>query len=126
MATLLIVDDQAPIRNLLYGIFEGKHLCHMAESAEQALELIKTTQFDVILLDISMPGMSGLELLTYSQQLQPETPIVIITGIDYQQHSADLLKLGAFDYLIKPFALQDAEETVKRALGSRPRRPEEG
>jgi DNA-binding NtrC family response regulator len=116
MAIILIVDDEAQIRDLLYRLFENEHLCHTAESAEEALERIKAERYDVILMDISMPGMSGLELLTYTRQLQPDTPVVIITGIDYQQHFGELLRMGAFDYLLKPFSLPAAEEMVARAL----------
>ena len=125
MTAILIVDDDAPIREVLRELFEEEHTCHTAANGEQALEWIKTEHYDVILMDVSMPGMSGLELLAQTRLLHPQTPVIIITGIDYQQHSADLLRLGAFDYLVKPFVLQDAEARVSQAVLQRTRWLEE-
>ncbi len=118
MAAILIVDDDAPVREVLRELFEEEHTCHTAESGEQALEWIKSEHYDVILMDVSMPGMSGLELLTHAHRLQPDTPVVIITGIDYQRHFGELIRAGAFDYLLKPFSMRAAEEMVARALRS--------
>ena len=116
MASLLVVDDDQTIRDMFYELFAEEHLCHTAETAEQALQWLETGLYDVVLTDISMPGMSGLELIAHVRQRQPDTPIIVITGIDYQQHAGELLKLGAFDYLIKPFQLTDAESKVSRAI----------
>lgn len=121
MAAILVVDDDEAIRDVFYELFEEAHQCRSAENAEQALELIKAEPYDVILMDVSMPGMSGLELLAQTRQLQPDTPVIIITGIDYQQFFGELITTGAFDYLLKPFSLQAAEETVARALRQRRR-----
>ena len=64
-----------------------------------------------------MPGLSGIELMAHIQQRQPDTPvIIIISGIDYQQHSAELIKMGAFDYFVKPFQTGEVVEGVARAL----------
>jgi two-component system response regulator PilR (NtrC family) len=116
MASVLIVDDDANIRDILYDLFAEEHLCHTAETAEQALEWLKTGRYDVVLTDISMPGMSGLELVALIRQQQPGMPVVIITGIDYQEYAGDLMKLGAFDYVVKPFQLADARGKVTRAI----------
>ena len=119
MAALLIVDDDAAVRDVLYDLFSGGHLCHMAGTAEQALTYLETEPYDVAIIDISLPGMSGLELLTQARLHRPETSVIVITGIDYQQHMGDLIRLGAFDYLIKPFRLEDIEESVTCALARR-------
>ena len=119
MAAILIVDDDETIRDALNEMFSEEHLCHAAETADQALTWLETEVYDVVLTDISMPGMSGLELIGHIRQRQPETPVIVITGTNYQQHSGELLKLGAYDYLVKPFHLEEVEEVVARALAIR-------
>ena len=66
-----------------------------------------------------MPGLSGLELLGHVRQRQPDTPVIIISGISDQAHAEGLIKLGAFDYLLKPFRLEVVEESVARAVEQR-------
>ena len=120
MAVLLIVDDDEAIRDTLYELFEEEHRCHLAETAEQAMKWLDTETYDVVLTDISMPGLSGVELLAILRQRQAKTPVIIITGLGGDQELAQgLMKMGAFDYLIKPFRLEIVEKSVKRALGYR-------
>jgi len=116
MAAVLIVDDDATIREVLHELFDSEQTCHTAETAEQALSLLESKRYDVAIVDISLPGMSGLELLGHIRQRWPNTHVIIITGIDYHQYIGDLTKMGASDYLVKPFQLQDAEKKVARAI----------
>lgn len=116
MAAILVVDDDATIRDMLYDLFEENHRCHLAETAEQALSFLETERYDVILTDISMPGLSGLELLSHMRHTQPDTPVIVITGIQDQAHAQGLLKLGAFHYLLKPFRLEVVEASVEKAI----------
>ena len=119
MATLLIVDDDKEIRDSLHELFEEEHRCHMAETAEQAMTWLETEEYDVVLTDISMPGLSGVELLATIRQKQAKTPVIIISGLSDQEHARGLIKMGAFDYLVKPFRLEVVEESVRRALEQR-------
>lgn len=116
MAAILVVDDDETIRDMLYDLFEEEHRCHLAETAERALSYLETDHYDVILTDISMPGLSGLELLGHVRQSQPTTPVIVITGIHDQEHAQGLLKLGAFHFLLKPFRLEDVEASVEKAI----------
>ncbi len=116
MAAVLIVDDDSTIREVLNDLFALDHECQTAEAAEQALSLLEAQRFDLAIVDISLPGMSGLELLGHIHQRWPDTQVIIITGIDYHQFIGDLIKMGAADYLVKPFQLQDAETKVARAI----------
>lgn len=116
MASLLIVDDDDTVRDALYELLSEEHLCHTAETADKALEWLSTESYDVILTDISMPGMSGVEFLGHARHLQPETPVLIISGIRDVTHTQGLLKMGATDYLFKPFRLEEVEEKVARAI----------
>ena len=121
MAVILVVDDDETIRDMLYDLFEENHRCHVADTAERAISYLETEHYDVILTDISMPGLSGLELLGYVRQSQPETPVIVITGIQDQEHAQGLLKLGAFDFLLKPFRLETVEDRVEKAIEFRRR-----
>jgi DNA-binding NtrC family response regulator len=119
MAALLIVDDDEAIRDTLYELFEEEHRCHTAETAEQAIKWLESDNYDVVLTDISMPGLSGIELLGVIRQRQFKTPVIIITGLSDREHAQGLTQMGAFDYLVKPFRLEAVEKSVKRALGYR-------
>jgi two-component system response regulator PilR (NtrC family) len=116
MAAILVVDDDATIRDTLYDLLSEDHLCHVAETAERALGWLAKDVYDVVLTDISMPGLSGVELLGHVRQNQPRTPVIIISGIQDQDHARGMMRLGAFDYLLKPFKLEDVERSVARAL----------
>ena len=119
MAAILVVDDDAAIRDTLYDLLSEDHLCHVAETAERALGWLATDTYDVVLTDISMAGLSGIELLSHVRQNQPQTPVIIVSGIQAQAHAKGLIALGAFEYLLKPFRLEDVEQSVARALEQR-------
>ena len=116
MAAILVVDDDDTIRDTLYDLLSEEHRCHTAETAESALKLLDAEFYDVVLTDISMPGLSGLELLGHLRQRYPDTPVIIISGIGDQEHAKGLLKMGAFDYLLKPFRLETVEKSIERAI----------
>ncbi len=116
MAALLIVDDEEAIRDTLYDLFSESHLCHVAETADRAIEWLDGESYDVVLTDISMPGLSGVELLGHVRQRQPDTPVIVMSGINDQDHAEGLLRLGAFDFLLKPFRLEEVEQCVERAI----------
>jgi two-component system, NtrC family, response regulator PilR len=116
MSAILVVDDDDAIRDTLYDLLSEDHLCHVAATAERALEWLAKDVYDVVLTDISMPGLSGVELLSHVRQNQPQTPVIIISGIQDEDHAKGIIKLGAFDYLLKPFRLEDVERSVARAI----------
>jgi DNA-binding NtrC family response regulator len=121
MASILIVDDDDTIRDALYDLLCEDNRCHTAETADKALEWLETETYDVILTDISMPGMSGVEFLGHARQLQPRTPVLIISGIRDAAYAQGLLKMGASDFLFKPFRLEEVEEKVAGAIAHRHR-----
>ncbi|HEV2835579.1 MAG TPA: response regulator [Pyrinomonadaceae bacterium] len=119
MAEILVVDDDDIIRDTLCELFAMDHQCQQATTAEEALQKLASRPFDVVLTDISMPGLSGDELLTRVRELHPETPVIIISGLTDEERAQSLIARGAFDYLLKPFRLEVVEESVKRAVGLR-------
>ena len=118
---ILIVDDDDAIRDTLYELLSEEYSCQTAETAEKAVARLEADIYDVVLTDISMPGLSGLELLGHIRQKFSDTPVIIISGIGDQEHAQGLIKLGAFDFLLKPFKLEVVEKSVQRAVEYRRR-----
>jgi len=116
MADILVVDDDDVIRETLCELLSADYSCQTADTAEKALSKLQAQQFDVVLTDISMPGLSGMELLNRVVDLYPGTPVIIISGLSDQEQAQSLISGGAFDYLLKPFRLEIVEASVKRAL----------
>jgi DNA-binding NtrC family response regulator len=116
MPRVLVVDDDETIRDTLYELLSEDYACQTAETAEKALARLDAEAFDVVLTDISMPGLSGLELLGHVRQKFPNTPVIIISGISDEEHAQGLIRLGAFDFLLKPFSLENVEKSVRRAV----------
>ena len=119
MATLLIVDDDNAIRETLSELLSISNECHTADRAEQALAYLEIENYDVVLTDISMPGLSGREVLKAVQKTHPATPVIVISGNPNAEAGEELLAMGAFAYLTKPFRLEVVEDTVIRAIARR-------
>lgn len=116
MATLLIVDDDTLIRDTLHEFLSEKHECHTADRAEQALSYLEVERYDAVITDVSMPGLTGREILMYVQNQHPTTPVIVISGKPDGADGKSLVEMGAFAYLTKPFQLDEIEEIVTRAI----------
>ena len=116
MPRLLIVDDEREITEILADLLSEDYECFKAGSAEQALDCLRAGEFELVISDITMPGMSGLEMIPHVKQLSPDTVVVMISGMQTVESAIGALRLGAFDYLMKPFDLRQVEAVVKRAL----------
>ena len=116
MADILVVDDDDVIRDTLYELLSTDYSCQTASTAEEALAKLEAQRFDVVLTDISMPGLDGKKLLEKVLEMYPGTPVIIISGHSDQEQARSLMNRGAVDYLLKPFRLEIVEESVKRAL----------
>lgn len=113
---LLFVDDDDEFRSVAARHFRRHGFnVHEAPSGEAALELLERRHFDVAILDMRMPGMSGLELLEKLTLTDPECQAIILTGEGTIESAVQAMKLGACDYLTKPFALAELETIVLRA-----------
>ncbi|HEY7783171.1 MAG TPA: response regulator, partial [Pyrinomonadaceae bacterium] len=113
---ILIVDDEEDINEILSDLLSDKYDCVSANSAEEALDHLKQNTFELVISDITMPGMSGLEMIPQVKSLNPHTVVVMISGMQTVESAIEALRLGAFDYLMKPFDLRQVEAVVKRAL----------
>jgi len=123
--TVLVVDDEAAISRMLkdaLGLFRHDYAYKVDTAADgiDALAAMKRQQYDLILLDMLMPRMSGLELLEEMRRLNVQTPVLMLTGNENSQTAADALSSGIFAYIPKPFDLQHLEHLVSLAVTSRP------
>lgn len=122
MSKILIIEDEAAIRRVLLRILSEENSHYKVSETEdgiQGINLVKNENFDLILCDIKMPKMDGIEVLTQIKKIKPEIPVVMISGhgdLDTAVHS---MRLGAFDYISKPPDLNRLLNTVRIALDSK-------
>src|ERR1041385_5258106 len=113
---VLIIDDEEQIRHLLIDVLGNAYECSDAGSAEEALAALSEHTFDLVISDIDMGAMSGLELVPHVHSLSPDTVVVMISGNQDIGFAIEALRVGAFDYITKPIDLRHVEASVERAL----------
>ena len=119
MSKILIIEDEAPIRRVLTKILSEENDTYSVQEAEdglQGIELVKNEDFDLILCDIKMPKMDGVEVLEAIKKIKPEIPMVMISGHGDLETAIQTMRLGAFDYISKPPDLNRLLNTVRNAL----------
>lgn len=119
MSKILVIEDEAAIRRVLKKILTEESKDYLVEEAEDglaAMEKIKEEDYDLVLCDIKMPKMDGIEVLEATKKIKPETPFVMISGHGDLETAVDTMKLGAFDYISKPPDLNRLLNTVRIAL----------
>jgi len=123
--SILVVDDEPSVRHSLCGWFQKDgYAVQEAENATRALDLLREHAFDVILLDIKMPGMDGMELQAQIHRLDPGIAVIMITAFASVDTAVRALKQGAFDYVTKPIDPDELSHLVRRALEQRRLRSE--
>ncbi len=120
MDRVLIVDDEKGMRDFLTIMLKKEgYAVATSESADKAAEQIAKGDLDLVISDISMPGRSGLEVLKQTKAANPETPVIMITAYASTESAIEALKLGAYDYIIKPFDVEEMKTVVRNALEKR-------
>ena len=129
---VLMVDDEESVCDAVVTLLNTRgHEAVGARSGIAALELLEREYFDVLLCDVRMPGMSGLDLLTKALELRPGLPVVMLSGVSDVSTARDALHRGAMEYLVKPVELDELDRVVTaaarrhRALEARPKAPTE-
>jgi EAL domain-containing protein (putative c-di-GMP-specific phosphodiesterase class I) len=115
-ARVLIIDDDDEIRDILDEALSSLYKCTTSSSARDALALLEIESFDLILTDINMPEMTGLEMIPHLTNLAPESVVVMISGQLMIESAIDAMRAGAFDYITKPFDLLQVKGVVARGL----------
>jgi DNA-binding NtrC family response regulator len=113
---ILIVDDEQAQRDLLAGYLEKRgYTVSTAASGKEAIELNRTTGFDLVILDLKMPEIDGIETMSRMREIDPQAFFIILTGYGTVESAVEAMKIGAYDYLSKPVNLDELEVLIERA-----------
>lgn len=116
---VLIVDDSTTVRKAVSKLLISNYDCYEAQNFSEAFEHLKKRQIELVITDVIMPGLSGVELLCKIVESYPQTAVIVLSGVDRPQRALEAVRLGAFDYLIKPCDDDVLLSTVSRALERR-------
>src|SRR5579863_548417 len=123
--SILVVEDEAKMRRLLeLELADQDFLAKTVGDAETALKLLNTNQFDLIVTDLKLPGMSGIEFLQAVKRANAAIPIIIMTAFGTVESAVEAMKIGASDYVLKPFSLAELVLVIRKELDSRQLREE--
>ncbi len=115
---MLVVDDQMGVRRLLFEAFsEEGYIVELAGSGQEALEKVRKMPPDIVLMDMKMPGMNGLEALREIKKFDNTVPVVMMTAYGELEIVAEAMKLGVKEYVTKPFDINELRGLVKKTLG---------
>ena len=115
-SNILIIDDDEQVRGLLKDVLSPSHDCTTVGSAEGALTIMKSISFNLVISDINMGGISGLDLVPRVLEQSPDTVVVMISGQQTIDFAIEAMRAGAFDYITKPLDIRHVETAVSRAL----------
>jgi len=116
-ARILVVDDELSMREFLAILLDGEgYLVDQAENAEDALFCMAEQHYEMVISDVSMPGLGGIELLTRIKAESPDTAVLMITAFTTAEQAVEAMKLGAYDYIGKPFKVEEVKVLVRKAL----------
>ena len=118
-STLLIVDDELGARESLSVILEDDYKIVSVASGKEALEALKKVQVDLVLLDVHMPDMDGIEVLKKIKELDEEVDVVMVSALNMARRAVDAIKLGAYDYITKPYEPEEILSTAARVMDRR-------
>ncbi len=114
---VLVIDDEVFVRDLLIDFFDKLDFeVETASDGNAGVDAFRRGTFSAVLVDLKMPGKSGIETLSEIRAIDTKTPVIIMTGYPTIDTSIEALRLGAYDYIIKPFKLQDLRDIVDRAI----------
>ena len=121
MNSLLLVDDDETLLDVLFELFSPEHSCDTAGTAEGAFDLLRSKEYDLVVTDITMPGLSGEALIGFIKTNRPGTPVIFISGSKDAELARRLRVKGAAGFLSKPFDLAEIRERVAQTLEGRRR-----
>src|SRR5438445_7246186 len=121
-AVVLVVDDDAAVRDALHLTLDREYAVMDAPHGRAALSMVRSERVDLILLDILMPEIDGLEILQELKALEPDLPVIMMTAVKTVRTTVAAMKLGASDYVTKPFQEEEMLAAIRRALEQRARR----
>lgn len=120
--TVLVVDDELGPRQAIEMILQRRYNVLTCEDPEEAMSIISSGKVDIVMLDIKMPKIDGLQLLKSMKSIAPDIQVVLITGYPSMQSAIEAVRYGAYDYIIKPFDKRQIEEVVRKGIVRRTQR----
>ena len=117
--TILVVDDERGVRQSFNMVLKNKYHVLLAATGEKAVDILQKNSIDLILLDILLPDIDGIDLLKKFKQTDPNTEIIMITAVNDLRTAVKAIKLGAYEYIIKPFMVDEVLTLIRRALEKR-------
>ena len=116
---LIVDDDQVALRNLRHIL--DKEGCEVATSPTglRAMELLEEEEYDLVLTDLRMPMVDGMEILERTRHLYPDSEVIMITGYAKKDSATEAIKAGAYNYIVKPYKLDEVRKVVREALENR-------
>lgn len=119
-ARILVVDDEEPVcKAVASALATEEHTVDTVLCAEDALLRAETSRYDIVITDLRMPGLSGMDLLKIAAEKMPDTKVIMITGFPSVKSAVEAMRLGAFDFIPKPFTPKELRSLVSRALASK-------
>ena len=117
--TILVVDDERGVRQSFKMVLKDEYQVSLAASGQEAIDILEKKPIDLVLLDILLPDVQGLELLKQIKEIDPNVEVIMVTAVKEVQTAVQAIKLGANEYIIKPFVVDDIVTAVDRALEKR-------
>ncbi len=115
-ANILVVDDEPGVRQSFFMVLKDEFEVLLAESGAEAMDVFSRNSVDLILLDILLPDTNGIALLEKLKEMDPNTEIIMVTAVKDVQTAVKAIKLGAYEYIIKPFVVDEVLTVIHRAL----------
>ncbi|MBI5250925.1 MAG: sigma-54-dependent Fis family transcriptional regulator [Desulfomonile tiedjei] len=117
MGTILVVDDDAQLRHSFEKLLQSEgHAVRTSATGEAGLEIVKTKVPDAVIMDVRLPGMDGLQTFQAMHEIEPKLPVIIMTAFGTTDTAIEATKLGAYDYVLKPFEIPEMLNTIEKAL----------
>src|SRR5260370_41222453 len=117
MASILIVEDEPKMLRLLdLNLVDDGHTTHTAPDAETALKALRKEKIDLVLTDLKLPGMDGLEFLHAVKRADANVPVIVMTAFGTVETAVEAMKAGASDYLLKPFSMEGLKLLIRKGL----------
>jgi DNA-binding NtrC family response regulator len=118
-ANILVVDDEKSMRESIHMLLREEHAIHLAKSGKEAIEIIKSNSIDLVLLDIRLPEIDGIEVLKIIKSIDDSIEVIMVTAIIMVKHAVEAIRYGAYDYITKPFDVDALQEQIEKVLEKR-------
>ena len=118
-ANILVVDDEKSMRESIHMLLREDYNIRLAKSGKEAIEIIKNHSVDLVLLDIRLPEIDGIEILKIIKGIDDSIEVIMVTAVIMVKHAVEAIRHGAYDYITKPFDIDALQEQVEKVLEKR-------